>query len=73
MDHIDFTRFQDAGDLKKITQKPFMNTEYIRPALSQQFEYVSFVKQAEEAKNTVSHSLYKLETLKKALTQEYFG
>lgn len=73
MEHIDFTRFQDSGDLKKITQKPFMNAEYIRPTLSQQFEYVSFVEQIEKVKTTVSHSLNKLETLKKALMQEYFG
>lgn len=73
MEHIDFTRFQDAGDLKKITQKPFMNAEYIRPALSQQFEYVSFVEQTEKIKSSVSQSLERLETLKKAMMQEYFG
>lgn len=73
MEHIDFTRFQDAGDLKKITQKPFMSMEYICPTLSQQLEYVSFVEQTEKTKTTISHSLQKLETLKKALMQEYFG
>ena len=73
MEHIDFTRFQDAGDLKKITQKPFMSMEYICPTLSQQLKYVSFVEQTEETKTTISRSLDKLETLKKALMQEYFG
>lgn len=73
MEHINFTRFQDAGDLKKITQKPFMNMEYIRPSLHEQHKYVFFVKQTEKMKTTVSHSLEKLETLKKALMQEYFG
>lgn len=72
MEHIDFTRFQDAGDLKKITQKPFMSMEYICPTLSQQLEYVSFVEQTEKAKSTISLSLEKLETLKKALMQDYF-
>ena len=73
MKHIDFRRFQDAGDLKKITQKPFMNMEYIRPTLQQQHCYVSFVEQIEGVKATIKHSLEKLETLKKALMQEYFG
>lgn len=73
MEHIDFTRFQDAGDLKKITQKPFMNMEYIRPTLLQQKEYVSFFERTGEVKRTISESLIKLETLKKALMQEYFG
>ena len=73
MKHIDFRRFQDAGDLKKITQKPFMNMEYIRPTLQQQHCYVSFVEQIEGGKATIEHSLEKLETLKKALMQEYFG
>ena len=73
MKHIDFRRFQDAGDLKKITQKPFMNMEYIRPTLQQQHCYVSFVEKMEGLKSTIRHSLEKLETLKKALMQEYFG
>lgn len=73
MEHINFTRFQDAGDLKKITQKPFMNMEYISPSLQEQHKYVFFVKQTKKTKNTISRSLERLETLKKALMQEYFG
>lgn len=73
MEHINFTRFQDAGDLKKITQKPFMNMEYIMPTLAQQHEYVSFSRQTEKSKLTIQQSLDKLEVLKKALMQQYFG
>lgn len=73
MKHIDFTRFQDAGDLKKITQKPFMNMEYITPHIEQQLEYVSFVEQTEKSKSIIKQLLEKAETLKKALMQEYFG
>lgn len=73
MEHIDFTRFQDAGDLKKITQKPFMSMEYIMPTLSRQREYVAFAKQIDKSKLTIQQSLDKLETLKKALMQQYFG
>ena len=72
IEHIDFTRFQDAGDLKKVTQKPFMNMEYIMPALSQQQEYVSFAKRSNKSKLTIQQSLDKMEMLKKALMQEYF-
>ena len=73
IEHINFTRFQDAGDLKKITQKPFMNMEYIMPTLAQQQEYVSFSMQTEKSKLTIQQSLDKLEVLKKALMQQYFG
>lgn len=50
MEHIDFTRFQDAGDLKKITQKPFMQMKYIKPPISMQREYNSFVAQVDKSK-----------------------
>lgn len=72
MEHIDFTRFQDAGDLKKITQRPFMSMEYIMPTLSQQREYISFAEQIDKSKLAIQQSLDKLETLKKALMQRYF-
>lgn len=73
MEHIDFTRYQDAGDLKKITQKPFMNMEFIAPPLELQKQYVSFVEQTDKSKSAVKQVLEKAETLKKALMQEYFG
>ena len=58
--------------MKKVTQKPFMNMEYIMPALSQQQEYVSFAKRSNKSKLTIQQSLDKMEMLKKALMQEYF-
>ena len=73
MEHIDFTRFQDAGDLKKITQKPFMQYEYLCPPLSLQSEFAAFVERVDQQKQTVQQSLEKLELMKKALMQEYFG
>ena len=50
MEHIDFTRFQDAGDLKKITQKPFMQMQYIKPPIEMQQEYNAFVTQVDKSK-----------------------
>ena len=35
--------------------------------------FVTFVEQTEKTKATISRSLEKLDTLKKALMQEYFG
>ncbi len=73
MEHIDFTRHQDAGDLKKITQKPLMAMEYIHPSLSQQQEYTAFVKQVNKYKSVVQKSLDETQTLFDALMQQYFG
>lgn len=73
MEHIDFTKKQDAGDLKKVTQQPFMEMEYILPPKSFQNEYIAFVAQVDKSKLAVQKSLEQLEILKKALMQEYFG
>lgn len=73
MEHIDFTRFQDAGDLKKITQKPFMQMSFIAPLIQQQKSFITFVEQVDKSKLAIQKSLEKLEILKKALIQEYFG
>ena len=43
------------------------------PPIEQQKQFATFVEQTEKTKNTISRSLEKLETLKKALMQEYFG
>ena len=43
------------------------------PPLELQNQFAAFVGQTEKTKTTISRSLEKLETLKKALMQEYFG
>ena len=43
------------------------------PAFGLQNQFAAFVEQTEKTKTTISKSLEKLETLKKALMQEYFG
>ena len=43
------------------------------PPIDEQNQFAAFVEQTEKTKTTISHSLEKLETLKKALMQEYFG
>ena len=55
----------NVGDIKAFV--------IIIPPLALQQQYVSFFERTEETKRTISESLIKLETLKKALMQEYFG
>ena len=43
------------------------------PPMALQNQFAAFVEQTEKTKTTISESLEKLETLKKALMQEYFG
>lgn len=45
----------------------------ILPPLEIQNQFADFFEQTEKTKTTISQSLEKLETLKKALMQEYFG
>lgn len=73
MEHIDFTKQQDAGDLKKVTQKPFMETEYILPQKSLQEEYVDFIHQVDKSKVAVQKSLDEAQLLFDSLMQQYFG
>lgn len=64
---------------KKSTSQPAFGIQKVRkieiplPPLGLQNQFAAFVEQAEKSKTTISHSLEKLETLKKALMQEYFG
>ena len=73
MEHIDFTRYQDAGDLKKITQKPFMQMKYIKPPIYIQREYNAFVAQVDKSKFAVQKALEKSQLLFDSLMQQYFG
>ena len=43
------------------------------PAIEQQKQFVTFVEQTDKSKSAIQQSLEKLETLKKALMQKYFG
>lgn len=73
MEHMDFTRFQDAGDLKKITQKPFMQMEFISPPIQQQRAFISFVEQIDKSKHIVQKQIACLQELLDSKMQEYFG
>lgn len=49
------------------------DTEIIVPPIEEQLAFVGFVEQTNKTKLTIQSSLDKLEVMKKALMQEYFG
>lgn len=73
MEHIDFTRYQDAGDLKKITQKPFMQMHYPMPSMQAQMQYIDFSNQVDKTKVAVQKALDEAQLLFDSLMQKYFG
>lgn len=73
MEHLDFKRYQDAGDLKKITQKPFMQMHYLLPPISLQKQYIAFVEQTDKSKSAVQKALDEAQLLFNSVVQEYFG
>lgn len=72
-DKLGYLEQQSLGGLTKyLTLKILNELEFIVPPKEEQDKFAAFVDQIEKTKTTVSHSLEKLETLKKALVQEYF-
>ena len=59
--------------MEHIKRSDFENAIIELPSLERQNQFAAFVEQTEKTKTTISESLEKLETLKKALMQEYFG
>ena len=55
-----------------ISNKDILTLRVPIPPIELQEQFADFVEQIEEVKTTISRSLEKLETLKKALMQEYF-
>ena len=73
MQRVNFSRFQDAGDLKKITQKPFMSFQYILPSMELQQKFVDFKEQIDKSKVAIKKSLDETQILFDSLMQKYFG
>lgn len=61
MQHVNFSRFQDAGDLKKITQKPFMTFKYILPSMDLQQKFVNFKIEVDKSRFDIKKSIIELE------------
>ena len=72
-DKLGYLEQQSLGGLTKyLTLKILSELDFIVPPKEDQNRFASFVKQIDTVKTTISLSLEKLETLKKALMQEYF-
>lgn len=56
-----------------INAKKYGSLRIPAPPIEEQNAFADFVEQIEEQKSTIQQGLEKLETLKKALMQEYFG
>ena len=62
-----------AVNQASINQKDVLDFDIYQPSIERQNAFADFVNRAEQSKLTIQQSLDKLEILKKALMQEYFG
>ena len=62
-----------AKSMSNISKERLMQLVIYLPPIKLQNHFAAFVEQTEKTKTTISKSLEKLETLKKALMQECFG
>ena len=69
----DLSRFTEGTGVPTLNRNKFHNEPIIDVPLSEQKAFASFVKQTDKSKLEVKKSLEKLEVLKKALMQKYFG
>ena len=66
-------RAKKSVNQASINQEDVKSLEILVPPLSLQNQFAAFVERVDQQKQTVQQSLEKLELLKKALMQEYFG
>lgn len=67
------TRAKKSVNQASINQKDVQSLVVYMPPLEVQNKFAAFAEQVEDIKSGINDSLLKLETLKKALMQEYFG
>ena len=72
---IELLKMGESGGATRqaITKKQLEELSVILPPIELQNEFSAFVERVDQQKQTVQQSLEKLELMKKALTQEYFG
>ncbi len=66
-------QFCNRTNLPKVNRREVEGFKTPLPPIELQNKFSDFVEQTEKTKTSISQSLEKLETLKKALMQEYFG
>ena len=73
-DKLLYLQTKSLGGLTKyLTLKILGELDFIVPTLALQNEFATFVARIDQQKQTVQQSLEKLELMRKALMQEYFG
>lgn len=70
---IDLSEYVTGTTRLKLTQEKMKKIPILLPPIELQNEFARFVEKTEQVKSKIKRSLEKLETLKKALMQEYFG
>lgn len=70
---IDLSEYVTGTTRLKLTQAKMKKIPILLPPIELQNEFARFVEKTEQVKSKIKQSLEKLETLKKALMQEYFG
>ena len=71
--HEYFLSFNDGNAQTNLRKDDLLACNIIMPPLELQNQFAAFVEQTDKSKFKIQKSLEKLETLKKALMQEYFG
>ena len=66
-------RAKKSVNQASINQEDVKSLEILVPPLSLQNQFAAFVERVDQQKQTIQQSLEKLELMKKALMQEYFG
>lgn len=62
-----------SGSMYNVSMEKFKAIQIPMPEISIQNQFASFAESVEKSKLTIRRSLDKLEALKKALLQQYFG
>ena len=72
-DMIDLGALSDGSSVPQINNKNIAPLVICVPSMDLQKQFAAFVEQTDKSKFEIQQSLEKLETLKKALMQKYFG
>ena len=70
---FDFSTLNKQAVLPSTTKADLLKIEIAVPPMELQNQFAAFVEQTDKSKLAIQHSLEKLETMKKALMQKYFG
>ena len=73
LEMYDLSRFTEGTGVPTLNRNKFHNKPIIDVPLAEQEIFAAFVEQTNKTKLTIQASLDKLEVMKKALMQEYFG